>query len=211
MQGAKKQTGAMTTAFTSSEALRLTSAAAAASLLAMAANTAVYCAQTGCRRGLPFVSKVGASGTKEVATLENTLVVSLTFLLAISAVLHHALGNASDTQVSAALLTVPFAIVCVTFDTERHSTLHVMLFQTICALILCILINSPLGLLILVPIFRMQLSRKKSKKEQTSTRTKAFLWGPTLQSAAIVLLVLGMIACNLRAAAQTDSARAVAS
>lgn len=199
-----------------SNALRMLSGAAIVSLVALGANTAAYCARYGCRRGVPFVSKVGACERKEIATLENALVVVLVMLLAIAAVLHRSLGNFSNTQMYAALLAVPLAVVCVSFDTLQFGLLHVLLFQAICMLLLCIFTNSWLPLLILLPpVFFVQLTRKKSRTKSRSDtcpyprNSKPFLWGPTLQVAGIVGLVGGLVSYNLRHAAAIDAKRIV--
>ena len=171
------------------------------------------------------MSKVGACDAKEIATLENVLVVVLVLMLAIAATLHRALGNFSYTQMYAAWMAVPLAVICVSYDTQQFGLLHVLLFQAICILILCVLTNAALPLLLLVPIYAIQLRRKSKKNRDTQEspktqqqqqqqqqrkdtcpyprdpRRKAFLWGPSLQAAGIVGLVAGFGVYNLRHAA----------
>jgi hypothetical protein len=118
-------------------------------------------------------------------------------------------------------MAVPLAVVCVSYDTQQFGLLHVLLFQAICVLILCVLTNSALPLLLLVPIYAIQLRRKSKKNRDTQEspqtqqqqqrkdtcpylrdpRRKAFLWGPSLQAAGIVGLVAGFGVYNLRHAA----------
>jgi hypothetical protein len=71
-------------------ALRLSAVAIGACGLALGANTALYCAKTGCRSGVPFSSHIMVSEHKAIAGLESTLIVALTMLIAVAATLQHA-------------------------------------------------------------------------------------------------------------------------
>ncbi len=114
----------------------------------LALNSVAFCRVTHlCKQVVPAHSQIGSRGTREISTINNTLLVCLAWISAVSTSLRFVFGDGSKASLVISLI-VPFIVAfAMSFNSDQLAAVHVALVLLVLFLLTITTITSPQGII----------------------------------------------------------------
>jgi hypothetical protein len=132
-------------------ALRIVNASLVVCAAGLALNSAAFCKDSQlCRQIVPAHSQIGSRGSREISNINNTLLVSLAWISAVSTALRYVFGDVSNLKLGISM-AIPFiTALAMSFNSDQYAAVHVALVLSVLFLLTFTTLTSPTTILVVL-------------------------------------------------------------
>ena len=155
-------------------ALRVVNCSLMVCAAALALNSAAFCKDSQmCRQILPAHSQIGSRGSREISTINPTLLVCLAWISAVSTALRYVFGDGSKVNLGISV-AIPFiTALAMSFNSDQYAAVHVALVLAVLFLLTITTITSPVSIaivLLLEVVFSLAAWANSKRREARRLR-----------------------------------------